>query len=210
MKKRIGIFGGSFDPVHHGHLQIASSFLNSKLVHQLLILPAPTPPHKTGRKLTPFIHRLKMLEIAFNGWENIIVSDLENRLKEKSVRKIMNENTKTEETSVPSYSIQTITYLQEKYPRKKWFLCIGEDSLLTFHKWYQYEKILEKVTLLVAERPGSNSQNVEAKILENTIFIGHEPVDISSTEFRNLRDGKLIPDEVLDYIQSKNLYKNNN
>lgn len=190
-RKRIGILGGSFDPVHNGHLQIAKSFLNSGLIEKLLVIPAPSPPHKNDLRAS-FQHRFKMLQLAFQNWDNVEVSDLEEKLP------------------APSYSIQTIQYLQQEYPETLFYLCLGEDSLIHFHKWSRYREIIERITLLVAERPRFDSSIIEKELLEKTIFVDHEPVKLSSTEIRESTDDQnessRLPESVQEYILIHNLY----
>lgn len=193
--ERIGIFGGAFDPVHDGHISIALSFLKSNIIHRLLILPTPDPPHKKKEELASFQHRLRMLELAFNHIENTTVSDLESRLPS------------------PSYSLQTLNYLLKELPATTCYICIGEDSLTDFKSWYHYEEILEKCCLLVAERPGYDKSIVQDDILERTIFVEHEPVPVSSTEIRSSASGSdvlqlSLPDQVREYISGNNLYSN--
>lgn len=190
--KRTGIFGGSFDPVHVGHLKIARSFLDCGLIDSLLILPAPHAPHKKGRAITSYSHRFEMLRIAFEGWENVKISDIEQKLFQ---------------VNQPCYTIDTIRYLQENCRDTLWFLCIGGDSLVQLHSWKGYQEILSRVTLLVAERPGFEAQNVKEEILEKTIFVDHEPVNMSSTEVRKYDDKKRVPPGVLTYIQTMKLYQ---
>lgn len=188
---RIGIFGGAFNPVHKGHVRAAESFLKCGLIDQLLVLPTPSPPHKKTDELAGFHHRKKMLEVALNGLERVVVSDLEKELPS------------------PSYTLQTIEHLMNQNPNRRYFLCMGEDSIVHFHKWYRYEDLLEKVTLLVAERPGFDSQTVSKKILEKTIFVDHQPIDLSSNQFRKSRDKfsiKFLPEEVARYIKNNRLY----
>ncbi len=189
--QRIGILGGSFDPVHIGHLRIAKSFLKSGLIEKLLVLPAPSPPHKDDLRVG-FKHRFEMLKLAFKDWADVEVSELEMSLP------------------VPSYSIQTIQYLQQKNPETLYYLCLGEDSLIHFHTWYRYRKIIEQITLLVAERPRFDSSVIEKELLERTIFVDHEPFDLSSTEIRETTDDPFesnrLPDLVQQYILNHNLY----
>lgn len=188
--KRVGIFGGSFDPVHTGHVEAVNSFLDSGLIDEVWILLTPTPPHKTDQKQAGFSHRLKMLQLVFSDHDNVQISDLEKDLP------------------TPSYTLQTIRHLKEEYPENLFFLCIGEDSLESFHKWYKYNEILDECTLLVVNRPGFDHSRVDSKILENTIFVDHQPLDISSTQIRE-GEGKnySIPDAVRSYIQDHNLYQ---
>ena len=191
MKKRIGIFGGAFNPVHKGHVQAADSFLKSGIINKLLVLPTPAPPHKNSEGLIEFSHRLEMLKRAFSNYENVTVSDLETQLP------------------APSYSLQTIDHLINQNPDNLYYLCLGEDSIVHFDTWYKYDEILNKVNLLVAERPGFDSDKVSENILEKTIFVDHTPVDYSSTEFRNPvknADDSLLPKQVIDYIKEQNLY----
>ncbi|MDZ7757675.1 nicotinate (nicotinamide) nucleotide adenylyltransferase [Rhodohalobacter sp.] len=189
--KRIGLFGGSFDPVHHGHIEAVESFLNSDLIDEIWILLTPDPPHKTDQKKTDFEHRFTMLKLAFQESESTKISDIENELPK------------------PSYTLRTIHHLKEKYPEYTFFLCLGEDSLQTFHKWHKYDEILKECTLMVVDRPGSDHSDVNSNILEKTIFVDHKPVDISSTEIRQTSDSSSLdnlPDEVQNYIQKNNLY----
>jgi nicotinate-nucleotide adenylyltransferase len=189
--KRIGILGGTFDPVHIGHIKIVESFLDSNLIDEVQILVAPDPPHKTNRKITPFHHRFEMAVIAFSDFENVIVSDLENQLPK------------------PSYTVQTIEYLQKQHSRDTFFLCMGEDNVQIFDQWYKSREILDLVTLIVAQRPGFGIDGVSSEILEKTIFVEHAPVDISSTDYRNAERKEMIPDHVLKYIRRHKLYRGN-
>lgn len=191
LKQRIGIFGGSFDPVHNGHVQIATSFLNSGLIHKLLVLPAPSPPHKKSVEQSDYSHRFEMLKLAFGDMDKVEVSDLEKKLPS------------------PSYTLQTIEYLQKENPETLYYLCLGEDSLRDFDQWHEYKKILEKVNLIVAKRPGVDSSNVDPEILGKVIFIDHQPVPVSSTDIRK-EDGDWksdLPAEVADYIKRQKLYR---
>lgn len=188
--RRIGILGGTFDPVHCGHLRIASSFLQSGLVDKLLILLSPIPPHKQEQEQTDFTHRLEMLKLAFREIEKVWISDMEKDLEK------------------PSYTLQTLQYLQEKHPETLFYLCIGEDSLQHFNQWYKYEEILDRVDLIVAERPGYDRSKVDRNILEHAIFVEHQPYDISSTKIRNRKSNlnEDVPDAVADYIKEHQLY----
>lgn len=198
MKKRIGILGGTFNPVHEGHISIARSFLKSNLIHRLLITPALIPPHKTGKPSVSFFHRFEMLNIAFRHDEKIIISDVEENLP------------------APSYTINTLEYLQKKHPDTLFYLCMGEDSLAGFASWYKYDRLLGKTILLVAERPGVDRLDIKNEIRENSIYVEHQPIDISSTKIRTnelnmaqLRKMKWIPDEVVSYIDKHHLYPEN-
>lgn len=189
---RIGLFGGAFDPVHIGHQRVAESFLRSNLIDELHLLPTAHPPHKENKRSTSFYHRSQMLKIAFSGYDRVAVNELENRLPK------------------PSYTLQTIEYLQNAHPENLYYLCIGEDNLASFHQWYRYKSILRKVTLIVAGRPGIDSKSRQTEILERSILMDHEEIEISSTDIRNQETmgemGNAVPESVIDYIQRHHLY----
>lgn len=193
MKNRIGIFGGTFDPVHNGHLFVTQSLLKSNLLDEIWVMPSPDPPHKTGNNLSPFNHRFKMLKLMFSDSENIIISDFEKSLPR------------------PSYTVNTLKALHKDYPETEFFLCLGEDSIVHFHKWYEYKQILSDIVILVAERPGFDKHLVKPDVLEKVIFVDHNPVSISSTVIRDeLSAGKNsahIPETVAQYILENELYK---
>jgi len=190
--RRIGLFGGAFAPPHKGHVKAAESFLDSKMIDLLEILPTAHPPHKENESSTSFNHRCAMLDLAFSEMENVEMNKIE-----KSLPK-------------PSFTLQTICYLQDKNPQNIYFLCIGEDNLATFHKWYKYREILQLVTLLVAVRPGTDSSEQKDEILEKSVFIEHEEIEVSSTEIRTSRQPHVktdsIPEKVANYIKKHELY----
>lgn len=194
-KKKIGIFGGTFDPVHNGHLSIAKSFLRSGFIDTLWILLTPSPPHKEDHKL-PYALRFKMLSDVFESIDNVIVSDVEQKL------------------SSPSYTVNTIEYLQELHPEYQFYLCLGKDSYRNFENWHRWQKILEHTEILVAERPidVQHSNKIHQKITPKAHFIDHAPVNISSTEVRKrLKKGEpvetMVPASVLKTISKNNLYQ---
>ncbi len=196
-EQTIGLLGGSFDPVHNGHISIAQSFLNSGLISELWILLTPDPPHKKENELNAYRERMEMLKAAFRTMIRVRVSDLEATLPR------------------PSYTVQTLEYLQEKYPQKTFYLCLGEDSLRDFKQWKDWEKILDYCELLVARRPNTKAKQRELgpKLASRTHFIDHQPIETSSTEIRNrISEGKdishLVPQEVKKIIEQKNLYRN--
>ena len=189
--KRIGLFGGSFDPVHNGHIEAVNSFLASGLIDEIWILLTPVPPHKPDQKKTDFEHRYNMLKLAFQESDNTKISDIEKDLPK------------------PSYTLQTIDHLKKQHSEYTFFLCLGEDSLQSFHKWHKFEEILDECTLMVVDRPGADHSGVDSKILEKTVFVDHKPMNISSTEIRQSPETSTLvnlPDEVQNYIQKNNLY----
>lgn len=195
LKKSIGILGGSFDPVHKGHLTIAESFLGSNIIDELWVLLTPDPPHKTGQAQVGFQTRLKMLQAAFTDMDHVTISDLEHRLPK------------------PSYTIQTLRYLKEEYPHYTFYLCIGGDSLQNFKQWKEWKQILNYCDLLVAERPSSYVKNIDPELKEHIHWVDHVPVQVSSTMVRNAiateKDiSGLVPLSVKQIIETENLYKN--
>lgn len=192
--KAIGLLGGSFDPVHRGHLSIAKSFLKSDCIAELWILLTPESPHKTEQQLTSYDLRMEMLQRTFEGIKGIKITAVENKL------------------SPPYYTVRTLRYLTGQYPDKSFFWCIGEDSLVNFESWHKWQEILDLCNLLVARRPAFATDELNSSILKHAYFIDHQPVDISSTEIRSLvRKGKSIRDYVLpsvaELIDQQNLYQ---
>jgi nicotinate-nucleotide adenylyltransferase len=192
--KRVGLFGGTFDPVHKGHIASAKSFLNSKYIESLWILLNPAPPHKQEENFAPYADRLQMLRGAFRPVQNIKISDIETRLPK------------------PCYTVQTIRYLKDHYPGVKFYLCIGYDSYVEFQEWYQWKQILDYCTLLVADRPDIEPQKEDQKLTNNAIFVEHQSVRASSTVIReNITEGKpiddMVPESVATFIKENDLYK---
>ncbi len=123
-KQSVGLLGGSFDPVHNGHLSIARSFVESSYISYLWLLLTPESPHKTQQEFTDYDLRFEMLSRAFKDDDNIVVSDVEKRLPP------------------PYYTLQTLQHVTAQHPDKKFYLCMGEDSLVHFHTWHKWHNIL--------------------------------------------------------------------
>jgi len=191
--KKIGLFGGTFDPVHIGHIEIADSFINSGCIDELWILLTPFPPHKLEKKHVSYDTRFQMLKLAFKEFDCKILS------VEKDLPK-------------PSYTYRTIQALKKDHPDNIFYFCLGEDSLSKFHTWKHYEKILEEAELLVAKRPNSDHKSVDGIILSKTIFVDHHPIDISSSTIKeNINDKEFLksnlPNSVYSVIEKENLYR---
>lgn len=155
------------------------------------MLLTPYPPHKTDQSQSDYRHRYEMLKLAFEAFDNVQIKTVENELPS------------------PSYTLQTLEHLEKKYPSHTFFLCLGEDSIQHFHTWHRYKDILKKCSIIVVERPGFNSSDVDELILKKTIFIDHSPVDISSSRIREntgSAEGE-VPLSVAEYIEKHQLYR---
>ena len=191
--KKIGLFGGTFDPVHLGHVKIAESFLRSSAIEELWVLLTPFPPHKFEKDHAVYTQRFKMLTKAFEDI-SCKISTIENELPK------------------PSFTYRTIQYLKAKHPNHQFYFCMGEDSLQKFDQWKHYEDILAEADLLGARRPNADHSSVKKIILSQTLFVEHEPVQISSTEVKeNISNldflKEALPKNVLSFIDKNKLYR---
>ncbi len=186
---KIGIFGGTFDPIHLGHLIVAEQAREQTGLDQLWFMVGTSPPHKTEKDFSAFDRRSEMLKLAIAGNPSFSVSEMER------------------DREGPSYTVDTLKILKEEHRQDDFFLVIGADTLIDFGNWYQPEKILQMATLLVAGRPGRelptepDYQKVETPL-----------IDIASRNLRSrVKEGKSIryqvPRAVEIYIQEKNLYR---
>lgn len=140
---RVGIFGGSFDPIHYGHLILAEQAREQGQLDQVWFLPAPRPPHKIDTPMTPFDQRVEMIRLAIAGNDAFRVELLE------------------QEREDLSYTVVTLEELHRRHTGVEFFLLIGSDTLVEFHLWYQPLRILEMAGLLVMARPGSLMPSAE-------------------------------------------------
>lgn len=198
---KIGIFGGAFNPVHKGHIQLAQNYFHKLSLDKLLFVPTAVPPHKTSEYLAPEKARLDMLNIAVKGKPYFEITDIEFKRQGKS------------------YTYDTLEQLEKIYPNDEFYLIIGADQFLSFNKWYKWREILEKVTLCTCAR---EDENEKRKILEfsneleglkkNRFFLLDVPVlKLSSSEVRDKIKNKtnvsdLLPDGVYEYIVKEGLY----
>ena len=196
---RLGIFGGAFNPVHNGHINLAKSYLSSLALDKLLIIPTANPPHRSAVGLADEEDRLNMLSLAFEGVDKIELSDIEFKRREKS------------------YTVDTVKELRKTYTNDEIFLIIGEDQFLMFNSWYKYEELLDEVVLCTAAREKDTQKALiryAQKLLGSKYgyyIADFEPIVISSSELREkLKAGEdvsaYLPDKVYDYIKDKGLY----
>lgn len=198
----IAIFGGAFNPVHNGHLHLARELLRfvGTIEHfdKLVIIPTANPPHKTNDGLISGEHRINMLKLAFEDFDNVEISTIEFESKEKS------------------YTYNTIKKLKKIYPNDDFTLLIGSDQLFYFKKWYKYDKILKLADVVAITREECERQAV-ADFLNDDELKGRvhalvsKPVVVSSTDIREkVRTGQdissLVPKLVENYIKENKLY----
>ena len=187
---RIGLYFGSFNPIHTGHCIIASFICDNAGIDQIWFVVSPQNPFKSSGSLLNEYHRLHMVNLAIEGDNRLMASDIEFKLPR------------------PSYTIDTLTYLQEKYPNNDFSLIIGSDSLQNLHKWKNGDLIMSNYKVLVYPRPGFEVSGAQA----GKISLIHAPVlDISSTEIRAAIRAKksiryLVPDKVKDEIERTGYY----
>jgi nicotinate-nucleotide adenylyltransferase len=218
-RKKTGLLGGTFDPVHNGHLAVASYVHHALGLDSIWFIPAAIPPHKAGhadgRGISAFSHRIAMLELALKGNSAFVISDIE------------------AERSSPSYSIDTLHLLIPQLEKKSdLFFLIGADAFLEIETWKNYQELPSLVHFVVITRPASSPERVAEIIRRNftgytydpscqiwrtrdsrgSFILQHmEPVPISSTQIRAMvRKGEeirgLVPPAVEEYIKKHGLY----
>ena len=185
---KIGIMGGTFDPIHFGHLNIASRAKSEYHLDKVIFLTSGNPPHKRDKNILDAKIRHIMVKRAIDGIDGFVASDYEVNRSEYS------------------YSVNTLTHFKEIMPDDELFFIIGGDSLRDFHKWYKPDEILKLCTLLVYDRVGGEYTSDFSKPISGAT------IDISSTEIREkLENGEdvsgLVPPSVLDFIKRNNIYR---
>ena len=191
--KKIGLYLGTFNPIHNGHITLANYFANIIDLDEVWVVLTPQNPFKKKYNLIEDDYRLEMANNTFNHLKNIKVSDIEFKLDK------------------PNYTIDTINRLSEDFPNKQFTLLIGEDNLANFHHWKDYSKILEVVEVFVY--PRTTTTNVDNEFINNKkIKILDAPkIEISSDEIRKkMKEGvdikSYLPKVVYEYIIEKRLY----
>jgi len=219
---RIGLFGGTYNPIHFGHLRVATEIREAFELDRVILIPAALPPHKQTGKIAPSNHRLKMVHLAVDDDPSLEISDIELR------------------RSGPSYTIDTVADYQRRLaPDTRIFLVMGLDAVLEINTWKSYRRLLAGTPLIVISRPDPSDRTIaqgwqrlerylKTEVSSNYAFSvednamvasGMAPIyildvsalDISSTKIRNLAaSGRsvryLVPRSVADYIAAKGLY----
>ena len=189
--KRIGVYGGTFDPVHIGHMAVAVNVRHALRLDRLLMVVANVPWQKSGaREVSPAEDRLAMVEAATAGLEGVEASPLE------------------VDRGGPSYSADTLAALAREYPGAELFCVVGEDVAAIIETWERVDAVRDLATLVVVNRPGSHSVQLKGWRVEE---VEVPALDVSSTDLRQrAADGRplefLVPDPVIRCIRQRGLY----
>lgn len=191
-KPLIGLFFGSFNPIHIGHLVIANYMASYSSLAEVWLVVSPHNPLKQKSGLADMYDRLEMARLATEHAPQLYVSDIEFKLQQ------------------PSYTIDTLTHLKEKHPEKNFALVMGADNLSSFRKWKNYEVLLNNHKLFVYPRP--NVDTTEWENHPSVYFTDTPQMDISSTFIRKaIKQEKsvqfFVPDSVIDFMDKKSLYR---
>ena len=192
-----GILGGAFNPVHRGHIALASDIRAAKGSDGVLLVPSYIPPRKTVTGMADFEDRVRMLELALADDPTLQISRIES------------------ESDSPGYTLLTVQALKKRYPDVSFYFIIGADLLSEFSGWYEAEEILKELPVVVGSRPGVALQLPDN--LPRTRFTVYDTrlLDISSRDVRaavaagitSHELAKLLPEQVADYILERGLYK---
>jgi nicotinate-nucleotide adenylyltransferase len=189
---KVGLYFGSFNPIHHGHLIIANYILQHADLDQVWFVVSPQNPFKQSASLLNAYHRLALVQLAIEAEPKLKASDIEFRLPQ------------------PSYTVNTLAYLQEKYPTHEFAIIMGSDSFENLARWKNYEYILQHCPIYVYRRPG---HEVKITFANANIVVQEAPLlQISATYIRNnIKQGRsiryLVPEKVLEEIERNGYYR---
>lgn len=193
MSLRLGLFGGTFDPIHVGHLILAEITHEMLDLDRLVFIPARVPPHKRGARASAE-HRLRMTELAAADNPHFDVSDVEIR------------------RDGPSYTVETLRHLREENPPgTEHYLLMGADSARDLESWREHEELLRSSTVVVLARSGVDPEDLPPAVAANARVLATPLVEVSSTEIRQrVGTGRtiryLVTEPVAEYIRSQGLY----
>ena len=193
-KYNVCVYSGSFNPIHNGHIALAEYLVDRQIVDEVWVIITPQNPLKPSNTLINDNLRLQMARLALEGRKGIVVSDVEIHLPK------------------PSYTIDTLRFLQSQYPLYSFCLLIGQDNVSIFDKWKSYRQILHDFRVLVYPRNVATTTE-HLKYPEMQLLTDAPTVDISSTDIRSrVKSGLpitgLLPDAVAEFITEHRLYKN--
>jgi len=219
-KERIGILGGTFNPIHTGHLKAAEEVQKKFRLNKIFFIPSYIPPHKESTDIVSPRHRLRMVKLAISPYSQFAVSSVEIDAKGRS------------------YSIDTLKKMKENFPKAIIFFILGIDAFLEIDTWREYKKVLEQCYFIIVSRPGYRIEEAsdalpdeymegivkirDAEEIKEDLLLSYkiflfpmESLDISSTGIRKkIRKDKsiegLVPKTVKEYIQKNELYRVNN
>lgn len=214
--EQIGLLGGTFNPIHNGHLKAADLVCGLLKLNRVLFIPSYIPPHKESFDILPPHHRMRMVKLALDSYPKFYPSDVEIKARQKS------------------YSIHTLTLLKKRHPTAEIFFILGIDAFLEIGTWKDYRKVLDQCSFAVISRPGYSLQDARTaldkdyreRLIEASgdksllrgkgdpviLLLEMKTLDISSTEIRRrIRAGLsidgLVPDPVAMYIYKNELYQ---
>jgi len=188
---KVGLFFGSFNPVHYGHISIARFLKENEMFDQIWWVVSPNNPLKNKNDLIHENHRLNMVQLAIEDFPYLYACDVEFSLP------------------TPSYTVDTLNFLEKKYPTYSFDLILGADNMTHFHLWKNYEDILKRYKIYVYPRTDSDEKKIE---YPNIIFVNAPLLPVSATDIRTLLQQKkpvaeYLPPSVARYIEENNLYK---
>jgi nicotinate-nucleotide adenylyltransferase len=191
---RMGVFGGTFDPPHVGHLIVAEFVREAVGLNRILFVPTATPPHKRDRSITPGEQRVAMVRLAVARHEPFAVSDMEVR------------------RGGVSFTADTLEELKGQHPEAALFFLLGMDNLIEFRTWKDPERILRLARLVVMTRPGFVAGNDPEDVAGSVEYCTVPQIGVSGSEIRTrVREGKsiafLVPPDVRRFIESHHLYR---
>ncbi len=192
--KKIGLYFGTFNPIHIGHLIIANHMVEFSDLDEVWFVVTPHNPHKKKKTLLEDHHRLAMVRIAVDEYPKLQASNVEFDLPQ------------------PNYTVNTLAYLEEKYPKNNFCLIMGEDNLKSLHKWKNYEVILERYSIYVYPRISEGKVETQFENHEKIKKVAAPIIELSSTFIRQgIKDGKnirpMLSAEVWKYLDEMNFYK---
>lgn len=188
---KIGLYFGSFNPIHVGHLIIANHILNETDLQKIWLIVSPQNPLKLSNSLLNEYDRIHLAQLATDGDPRIKVSDIEFKLPK------------------PSYSVDTLIYINEKYPEHEFAVIMGSDSYQNLPKWKNYEVIVKNYPIYIYKRPGFE---IKPLLNKEPVILDAPLLQISATEIRNaIKEGKsvryLVPEKVREEIEKGNYYR---